>query len=96
MVYIVDQLKMYLQLSVLENEYMYVFSRHQIIHEFYLLCTCIFIFINDCICCICFSYPDSQQFFAVCSALVRKYPALQDRVVYRDSSSAARHVSAIT
>jgi len=95
MVHIVYQLRMYLQLPILENEYMYVVSRHQIIHEFYLLCTCIFIFITDCTC-ICFSYPDSQQFFAVCLALVRKYPALQDRVVYKDSSSAARHVSAIT
>jgi len=46
-------------------------------------------------CYVCARYPDSQQFNAVCSALVRRYPALQDRVVFRDTSCAAKHVSLI-
>ena len=40
-----------------------------------------------------FSYPDAAQFSAVCSALVRRFPALQDRVVFNQGSSADRYVS---
>jgi len=47
----------------------------------------------DLIICCTFSYPDCLKFNAACSALVRKYPALQDRVVFRDNSSAAKYVS---
>lgn len=53
-----------------------------------------------CKCCILnfiyvYRYPDSIQFNAVCNALIRRYPSLQDRVVFTDNSNSSKHVSSI-